>query len=55
MFAFRDGIQGKIRAVLLRAVFDTGRAVDVEDLQVFPGGDKGDAVPIPPDCTNLRQ
>jgi hypothetical protein len=37
MFAFLDDIQGKIRAVPLRAVFDTGRTVDIKDLQVFPG------------------
>jgi hypothetical protein len=37
MFAFIDDIQERIGAYRIRAVFDTGQEVDVEDLQVFPG------------------
>src|SRR5947209_5745598 len=36
MFGFLDDIQGKIGALLLKAVFDTGDEVDIQDLQIFP-------------------
>lgn len=36
MFVFLDEIQERIRALRLKAVFDDGTEVDVNDLQVFP-------------------
>lgn len=36
MFSFLDEIQEKIAAVPVKVVFETGREVEVKDLQVFP-------------------
>jgi hypothetical protein len=37
MFAFLDEIQKKISSLRIKAVFEDGSEVRVEDLQVFPG------------------
>src|SRR3954453_12477178 len=36
MFAFLDEVQERIAALRLKAVFDSGRAECIKDLQVFP-------------------
>lgn len=38
MFGLLDGIEDQIGQLRLAAVFGDGREVDVEDLQIFPGG-----------------
>ena len=37
MFVFLDELQEKIGAWDIKAVFDDGPAIDIQDLQVFPG------------------
>jgi hypothetical protein len=39
MFAFLDEIQEKINSLRLKAVFDDGSEVPIEDLQVFPAAE----------------
>lgn len=36
MFAFLDDIQERIRAILIKVVFDNGQEEYVKDLQIFP-------------------